>query len=64
MGRILVYGIRYISYSSDMGRTRPNRRADIPPLRWILQMNKTRHTGDESTIAFWLYMKALYKDDE
>ena len=24
---------------------------------------KTRHEGDEGTIAFWIYMKALYKDD-
>ena len=23
----------------------------------------TRHEGDEGTIAFWIYMKALYKDD-
>ena len=28
------------------------------------KQNKTRHTGDESTVAFWLYMKALYKDEE
>ena len=28
-------------------------------------MKKTRHDeGDEGTVAFWLYMKALYKDDE
>lgn len=27
--------------------------------------NNTRHTeGDESTVGFWLYMKALYKDNE
>tara|TARA_B100001964_G_C13854747_1_gene431760 strand:- start:179 stop:340 length:162 start_codon:yes stop_codon:yes gene_type:complete len=25
---------------------------------------KTRHEGDEGTIAFWLYMKALYKDND
>ena len=25
---------------------------------------KTRHEGDEGTIAFWIYMKALYKDCE
>jgi len=25
---------------------------------------KTRHPGDEGTVAFWLYMKALYKDEE
>ena len=27
-------------------------------------MKKTKHEGDESTVAFWLYMKALYKDEE
>jgi len=27
-------------------------------------MKKTRHEGDEGTVAFWLYMKALYKDYE
>ena len=27
-----------------------------------MKMKKTRHTGDEGTVAFWLYMKALYKD--
>ena len=27
-------------------------------------IKKTRHEGDESTVSFWLYMKALYKDDE
>ena len=27
-------------------------------------MKKTRHEGDESTVAFWYYMKALYKDEE
>jgi hypothetical protein len=26
--------------------------------------NRTRHTGNESTVAFWLFMKALYKDEE
>jgi hypothetical protein len=29
-----------------------------------MKNNKTRHEGDESTVAFWLYMKALYKDDD
>ena len=24
---------------------------------------KTRHKGDEGTVTFWLYMKALYKDE-
>jgi len=28
------------------------------------QIKKTRHQGDEGTVEFWLYMKALYKDDE
>ena len=28
-------------------------------------MKKTRHDeGDEGTVEFWLYMKALYKDEE
>jgi len=27
-------------------------------------MKKTRHEGDEGTVGFWLYMKALYKDYE
>ena len=27
-------------------------------------MKKTRHEGDESTVEFWLWMKALYKDYE
>jgi hypothetical protein len=29
-----------------------------------MKNNKTRHEGDESTVAFWLYMKALYKNDD
>jgi len=24
---------------------------------------KTRHKGNEGTVGFWLYMKALYKDE-
>jgi len=27
-------------------------------------MKKTRHEGDEGTVAFWLWMKAIYKDEE
>ena len=27
-------------------------------------LKKTRHRGDEGTVAFWLWMKALYKDHE
>ena len=26
-------------------------------------MKKTRHEGNEGTVKFWLYMKALYKDE-
>ena len=29
-----------------------------------MKKKKTRHAGDEGTVAFWLYMKALYKDVE
>jgi len=29
-----------------------------------MNTKKTRHTGDEGTVAFWLYMKALYKEYE
>ena len=29
----------------------------------INSKKKTRHKGNEGTIAFWIYMKALYKDD-
>ena len=25
---------------------------------------KTRHEGNEGTVAFWLYMKALYKEED
>jgi len=28
------------------------------------QTKKTKHKGDESTVGFWLYMKALYKEEE
>jgi len=27
-------------------------------------MKKTRHEGDEGTVAFWVLMKALYKDEQ
>ena len=26
-------------------------------------MKKTRHEGNEGTVAFWIFMKALYKDE-
>ena len=28
-----------------------------------IKKKKTRHEGDEGTVAFWLYMKVLYKDN-
>ena len=30
----------------------------------MIKKKKTRHAGDEGTVEFWLYMKALYKDYE
>jgi len=27
-------------------------------------VKKTRHEGNEGTVAFWILMKALYKDEE
>jgi len=39
MGIILVHDIHHISHSSLLGRTRPNRRTNLLPLRWgSLQM--------------------------
>ena len=29
----------------------------------INSKKKTRHEGDEGTVAFWIFMKALYKDE-
>jgi len=29
-----------------------------------MKKKKTKHKGDEGTVGFWLYMKALYKDEE
>jgi len=26
-------------------------------------MKKTRHEGDEGTVKFWVWMKALYKEE-
>jgi len=28
------------------------------------KLKKTRHEGEEGTVGFWLYMKALYKEEE
>ncbi len=30
----------------------------------INSKKKTRHEGDESSVAFWIFMKALYKDEK
>ena len=30
----------------------------------MMKQKKTRHKGNESTVAFWVYMKALYKNYE
>jgi len=58
MGRFLSYSILHIHYSSSLGRTRPNRRADIPPLRWVLQMKK-RTTDEHNHLAALVYIKAI-----
>ena len=29
----------------------------------INSKKKTKHEGDEGTVAFWIFMKALYKDE-
>jgi len=58
MGRILVHGFYHLSYSSYMGRARPNRCADIPPLRWVLQMKK-RTTDEHNHLAALVYIKAI-----
>ena len=29
-----------------------------------MKTKKTKHEGDEGTVAFWLWMKAIYKDEE
>ena len=56
MGRILVSSILHFPHSSHMGRTRPNRRADIPPLRWVLQM-KNKDTQQLATLVYVLAMR-------
>ena len=58
MGRILVHDFRHFSYSSQLGRARLNRRADIPPLRWVLQMKK-RTTDEHNHLAALVYIKAI-----
>ena len=58
MGRILVHDFRHISYSSRLGRSRPNRRADISSLRWALQMKK-RTTDEHNHLAALVYINAI-----
>jgi hypothetical protein len=58
MGRILVHGFYHLSHRSFMGRARPNRCADIPPLRWVLQMKK-RTTDEHNHLAALVYIKAI-----
>ena len=63
MGRILVHDFRHISHSSCLGRTRPNRRVDISPLRWVLQMKK-RTTDEHNHLAALVYIKAIKEQIE
>ena len=60
MGRILSYSVHNLYYGSHMGRTRPNRRADIPPLRWVLQMKNK----DTQQLAVSVYILAMRKQIE
>ena len=61
MGRILVHDFRHFSYSSFMGGTRLNRRVDISPLRWALQMKKSQ---DTQQLAVLVYVQAMKKQIE
>jgi len=60
MGRFLSYSILHIHYSSSLGRARPNRRADISPLRWVLQMKNK----DTQQLGISVYIHALKKQIE
>ena len=57
MGWILVHDIHHFSYSSHMGGTRPNRRVDISPLRWALQMKNKKDTQQLATLVYILAMR-------
>ena len=61
MGRILVHDFRHISHGSSLGRTRPNRCADISPLRWVLQMKKLQ---DTQQLGISVYILAMRKEIE
>ena len=58
MGRILVHDFRHFSHSSQLGRARLNRRADISPFRWVLQMKK-RTTDEHNHLAALVYVQAI-----
>ena len=40
-----------------MGGTRPNRRVDISPLRWVLQMKNKKDTQQLATLVYVLAMR-------
>ena len=61
MGRILSYSVHNFSYGSCLGRSRPNRRADISSLRWVLQMKKRI---EHSQLAVSVYILAMRKQIE
>jgi len=63
MGRILVHGFSYFSHGSHMGRSRPNRRSYISPLRWALQMKKLKEEKN-SPLAVSIYVSAMKKQIE
>ena len=60
MGRILDDGIHGCHHGSYMGRTRPNRRVDISPFRWALQMKNK----DTQQLAVSVYILAMRKQIE
>ena len=57
MGRILVHDFRHFSHGSFMGRSRPNRRSYISPLRWVLQMKNKKDTQQLATLVYLLAMR-------
>ena len=61
MGRILDDGFHGCHHGSHMGRSRPNRRAYIPPFRWALQM---KNKQDTQQLGISVYIHALRKQIE
>ena len=61
MGRILVHDFHHLSHGSGLGRTRPNRRSYISPLRWVLQMKKLQ---DTQQLGISVYILAMRKEIE